>query len=361
MRQQTLLDVPDNDLEARRLKDLLRSLRRDETTQKVTQALTEGGTPPPETVECLIDALRDASLRHEKRRTLAAWSLGRMPLTPEQRAEVIAALHDLITKRSSPPRIKKALRKALLLPLIPAALCSGLILALLLSFVERVGLSLWPLLGGLSLTTFFFWLAFTACLGPFLYDSSSEQHRRTLAAAAATLGRLDAMEEISVLAQTVMHNNPQIRLAAAEALKSTLPLLTEEHYGALNSETVPALCRILGIKGLVARNYNDEEFNLLLLEALGKIGDGRAVPFVQRAAAMAWTAPLRQAATAILPTLEARREKENEYGMLLRGAAMPLDPPDTLLRPAFETPDTAPEQLLRPTSDAPDGGNGLAR
>ena len=83
------------------------------------------------------------------------------------------------------------------------------------------------------------------------------------------------------------------------------------------------------------------------LEALGKIGDGRAVYTVERLAARGKSSAIRQAAAQILPILQERQRAENAPGVLLRAANRPGSDVNNLLRPAEEAAPTDPQQLLR--------------
>ncbi len=130
----------------------------------------------------------------------------------------------------------------------------------------------------------------------------------------------------------------QVRQAALEALPVVLSQLTPEDYGLHGSEIVPDLCRLLF--------QSEEPLALSILEALGKIGDGRAVVPVQRLAAKGRTERLRAAAASILPVLEQRRNAENDPQVLLRASRV-AHPSATLLRPASSTTETEAQQLLR--------------
>jgi transposase len=81
---------------------------------------------------------------------------------------------------------------------------------------------------------------------------------------------------------------------------------------------------------------------------------------VERTATQGRTARLRELAARILPVLQERKQQETDRRILLRGSSEPdIDPaylqrstlhqdaPESMLRPAAYTPDTAPQQLLR--------------
>src|SRR5579871_5772358 len=97
-------------------------------------------------------------------------------------------------------------------------------------------------------------------------------------------------------------------------------------------------CRLLG--------HPDDDLVLAVLDALSKVGDGRAVTSVERVAAHGRTAPLREAAQRVLPILQERRQRERDAARLLRAADAPHMPDDVLLRPAQSTGRIDPELLL---------------
>src|SRR5579863_2980538 len=105
------------------------------------------------------------------------------------------------------------------------------------------------------------------------------------------LGRLRAPQGIGALAAACRDRAEPVREAAVEALPSVLPTLTPAHYGTLDGQAVPNLCKLL---------YPFEaKWTRQILEALGKVGDGRAVEPVQRLIAERPNAAIRAAAEAV--------------------------------------------------------------
>jgi hypothetical protein len=97
-----------------------------------------------------------------------------------------------------------------------------------------------------------------------------------------------------------------------------------------------------------------EALNMALLAALEKVGDGRAVLYVARLSQTGWTDRLQQEAGRLLPILQARKQRENDHALLLRGASSPTEPPETLLRPAAASAShIPPDELLRPKETPP--------
>jgi hypothetical protein len=159
-------------------------------------------------------------------------------------------------------------------------------------------------------------------------------------AAADALSRLCVPETCGVLAGALYDPRPAIRRAAAVGFRATLPRLTPEHYGALDTLAVPNLCRVL--------QHPDTSLALAALTALEKVGDGRALPFVARAAQRGRSPEARALAARVLPLLQERLRQEQDRRILLRGASAPPTDAAWLLRAADRS--EPPEQLLRPLS-----------
>ena len=177
-------------------------------------------------------------------------------------------------------------------------------------------------------------------------DAGLWQVRR---ASAASLGWLKVPGAVDGLAEAATGIGPTfrayqretLRLIGISALYRVLPKLKEDHFGLLKSHTVPALTRLL------ERSF-DEELRLIILEALGKIGDGRALAAVAYVSDNG-TPTERACAARILPILRERRRKERDPRLLLRAAAESEDTRDLLLRPA-ESSQHDEGVLLRPSA-----------
>lgn len=133
--------------------------------------------------------------------------------------------------------------------------------------------------------------------------------------------------------------NRLLNRAVARALPPILAALTPVHYGHLPDAIVPHLCKMLSLP--------DDALVMRVLEALEKMGDGRAVSAVAPIVTQGRTAAIRTAVQRILPILQERQQRENEQSMLLRASSAPAVSPEELLRPATHSPETKPETLLR--------------
>jgi len=283
-------------------------------TRQIAFALLKRKFRPPGTIRPLLEPLTDPSVRRWREREVAAWVLGRALLAPAQAETAARTLADVL-EDALPPDTRRVWR----------GFARWLLLALLLSlptallFGSRMGVEP-PLLVMVA----FFVLALivlSALLvipAPLLARSLAVEDQglnRVRAAAATALGRMGAAGCAGTLAGALFDHSPRVRDAAKAALYTTLPVLTPDHYGALDSQAVPNLCRAL--------NHAEERLVLAVLEALEKMGDGRALPHVARLAAGTRTSRIQQAAARALPVLQERRRQEQAPGMLLR----PAEPP----------------------------------
>jgi hypothetical protein len=183
------------------------------------------------------------------------------------------------------------------------------------------------------------WLGIGLLIAPWVGMRIASDSQYLCANTALSLGYLGGPQSINVLAETAVRDaSPEIRQAAEEALARVLPALTEDYYGRLQARTVPNLCLLLDRGG---------SLTLALLEALSKVGDGRAVHPVERVAAHGGTASLREAAANILPILQERYYRETSAAILLRPVQAQESESASLLRPTVDTGSVRPEQMLR--------------
>ena len=177
---------------------------------------------------------------------------------------------------------------------------------------------------------------------------------------ARTLGCLGGTEGIPVLLR-VSQNSDVLGEVGRHSLLKTLPLLTfERHYGALESDVVPNLCRLL-MPICVYNSATFDRFQKTVLEAIEQIGDRRAVKAVSRlhdlyAKERSPNLTMMQETGRVLDVLQERERRETEQSTLLRGSEAPVQP-ETLLRSYEGAIDTPPEQLLRVANGTENGDN----
>lgn len=165
------------------------------------------------------------------------------------------------------------------------------------------------------------------------------------------VGRLSQLREkraVGPLCDVLEFKNPEMTVMAKKALTELLPTLQASDAPLLNREQRAILYRSL--------SENDLPFSLVILKALEQIGDGKALPAVQKMAqaeaATAKQKEVREAARACLPFLEERAEREKISSTLLR-ASEPTIHPEVLLRPAETVTSTSPDELLRVPDEPP--------
>lgn len=197
---------------------------------------------------------------------------------------------------------------------------------------------------------------------------------------ARLLARFDDKRAVGPLAEALDMDNQSLRQEAERALIRLLPQLQASDAGLLNDDQRACLYRALAGR--------KTELTLAILKALEQIGDGKALPVVERLRDSArstislrkalqppvwnerpggWRAPplfgrlrakaenaarILETAEACLPSLRERAAQEQAAQTLLRPATAPGSPAEILLRPAQGVSATDPNLLLRP-SDSP--------
>ena len=301
-----------------------------------------------------------------RERAFATWTLGRMHLAPSDKHTAANALVRLITNRmkTAGSGLRSRFWRAWLrtAKLTIAGYVALLLLFFLLDFMmnpQTLGtfamriLILFPaaVIGGLFLSTFALPFALPLCL---ILDSARTNFVR--ATAVTALGRLGVPEQVGALADALVDNNRRVREAAEPALQAVLPLLTTAHYGQLSAGTVPGLCRALNHVFNITpfsgspEAKRREDLLLLLIEALGKVGDGSTVMLMEFLAKQTELPRVQNAAASVLPILLERKKQENARDMLLRASSLPVTPSAELLRPLATSAETKPQQLLRPSA-----------
>jgi hypothetical protein len=340
-----------NAAEENAMRALLRRLQRNRALQEAVRACLAPESLPTKAFHCLLAALEQPLDNRWRERTVAAWALGRANLSPEQATAAANALRDVVEYRLAPEswlarkRVGRAFLRLLpvLIPLFLLAM-HGLGIGLDSGLWQWIIMFIMILIGVPSLQTPILLLMVPSIR----FDE--RRSNRARAAALMTLERLCLPETIGTPAWAIFDKDRQVRKAAESALNAILPTLTPEHYGRLDAEAIPNLCRIIDKEAQVFRDTAGEELVYRTLEALGKVGDGSAVPYVQRLAQTGRTTRIQELATRILPTLEERQRQEQAREMLLRGASMPVAAGETLLRPVVDTfEQESGETLLRAT------------
>ncbi len=283
----------------------------------------------------VLQAFRDESGERWREQELAARLIPLIPLPEDDRMEASARLIELLERRQWPE---------------PSARGPRMFWAFVITaFLARIVVELeWP--GKILEANVVFLAGCIALLFPLLRFALGGDDMGLLpvrCAAAATLGWMKVPGSVDGLTSAASHQGSGIRANRSDRLGATalcglfrvLPELTDAHYGLLKSQTVPILAWTL-------IEDRSQPLRLVIMEALGKVGDGRALGPVEHISQHG--RPLeREVAERILPVLRARKRQESDPKTLLRPIANDPEAADLLLRPAT-TAESAPDKLLRP-------------
>jgi len=165
------------------------------------------------------------------------------------------------------------------------------------------------------------------------------------------LDHLGQPDSLASLARASLHH--RLKDVAASALATLTDRLQPSDYGTLPPQTIPALCRAL--------NASSPQTDLVILRALGVIGDERAIESVERLLRREILSEVRASASSLLPILKQRALENQAPSLLLRASHPPEESGQTLLRAVWERPNTDPTQLLRAALADGDEGPGGER
>ena len=343
---ETKLQIPEE--ERRKIVRLMKWITPHSALRELIDASTGEILKPDEAAPILCAILNTTPEEQSRERLIAAIGLRNVARKPETENMVALALGKTLHNGyvSKPMiatrRVGVAIVRAGIFAIL-ALILVGLTTIVIVppkghSFIRSVMLAIFALALALSLILFF--------LSPVFQSFGNAEVQL---AAAETLAVLQLPESVGALAKA-SRGKKRLADVTRKALIQLLPTLTEDHYGRLPNDTTPELCALL------FDGHTSEHLILLTVEALGRVGDGRAVEPMQKFAQLRRNSDLREIAESILPILIARREQENASSTLLRHSSAPPVAASQLLRAASASPATPPETLLRPSdgTDAPD-------
>lgn len=285
-----------------------------------------------EDASTIITSTMDVSAWRWRESEVAFWALGRMPLSHERRKQAAAALAGFLKRDKFDGFYQVAIAwwggVVFVTGIIAMARGADLAMAALVA------------MGGACGFAPFVWLA-ARLWGDLRFNqlrASSIESLGLIGSAECAEAVVAAMYETMYARERVFQGS--VRQAAALALPRVLASLTPDCYLRMSARFVPNLCHLL--------NHVKEPLQRDILNALGRMGDGRAVFAVQRFIAKTDSKPLRKTAESVLPILERRQIQETAHSTLLRASAAPDDAPNVLLRPAYGGYEDPPQQLLRP-------------
>ena len=323
--------------ERKRGRRFLYFVRRKNATRQIAEKFLAGSSLAPEDAANLIQLLGKPSVFRWREARLATWALGFVPASDPQQKDAAEVLGRWLKKLRWPDTIKTVLLRQTLFSAPLTIYFAVQLFGLPYNITTQAAL----ICG--------FLLANGAVIAPnYVITRVWDDWKYSLLrrAAAQSLIRLRAPDSVAPLAAVVNYYPlldtavgwRRVRQMARESLPRVLPVLRPDHYLQLDPAIVPDLCLLASDR--------DEELACAALDALGKIGDGRAVVPVQQMAIKHASPWRREIANAILPLLAYRQQQENSYTNLLRASSAPVGA-DTLLRPASGESDNAPETLLR--------------
>jgi hypothetical protein len=285
-----------------------------------------------ETIQPFISALQTPPRWLWNEREVAAWALGFVKGTEEEMDAATTTLLDTLENSGT----FKLWRRAILRPFmcaLPAAVLGTIYV------MSRTNVNPFE---PLIMMTFTLGL----CLAPIVTSGSIffdlNGLGRVRAAAVNSLRRIGSPECIGALAEALYDGDRRVRDAAAYALHSILPTMSDKDYGRFGAESMRNLGRTL--------SHPDSRLAFKVLEVLEKVGTSHAIPFVQNAAERGRTVRLRDAADQVLQVLKERQQREGQKDRLLRSTTAPADPSAVLLRPARDAAEQEISYLLRTSS-----------
>ena len=295
----------------------------------------------------LVSAVISSPAKHWRRAAVAAWCLGRVRLSDEERKFVADRLCAVVDSRIPFDHLGVAFNRVFKV----CGVITGLIALSLLAVTMPEWISRWDMILAAAAATvvgggLLFLLLSGVVIGPILIPCSVTADKarvnRVRAQAAETLGELGRPESVDALAVAARESGPRVRGAAQESLIRILPRVTEHHRGLLSAQTVPNLCRLL--------DDSDDARSIAILHALERVGDGRAVKPVQNAI-IRWSfrspnSSVQNEAERILARLLQWQRQEQASSMLLRAADRADD--QVLVRPAISIPSEDSATLVRP-------------
>lgn len=301
-----------------------RKLRRDSPIH--SWLLRRRANAQESSADTLLNAMEDPNAADWADRIVAYAALREQDLTPPQRSRAGRLLLQALTPHS---------KKETFFPRLGAAVLQTGVLGFVAAIVLEVAtrrFDLWDYLLIPPILMGFLTPLALACL-------SMRDHHRTLTvqrAALEALTRTGDPEGIVTLAQYV-HHRPRLRWEAKDALKAILPTVDASWYGRLPAEGTAALASLA--------LSSDKVLALAALGALGEAGGGAAAETVERIVGDTTRGEAICArASAVLPILLARREREQSAASLLRASDRVAT--DHLLKPVYSSePEVA--NLLR--------------
>ncbi len=320
------------------------------------------------TFDLLCDTVENASESLWREKSLAAWAMGRADLNEAQGKRAVEALSTLADFKSHGQLMRFGMSGGRALGRMIRFAVKSLGVLLFCGILSWLGILLTgaegsPLGNLFHFLVVFCWIAaaltlVAAVIGvplilPASFITDADHALEMRGEATQALVRIGRVEAVPALLRTAKTNFLFFSRGGKAALKVCLPLLTEDHASRMDRDAVPNLCTLLHEEAHRSSYHHDAEWMFALCFALEKIGDGRALPVVEKLMLQNKIPALTQRLLYLKPLLEERARRQTAQSTLLRGSEAPLRL-ETLLRPVTSAAPTEPQQLLRPSSsDSP--------
>ncbi len=172
------------------------------------------------------------------------------------------------------------------------------------------------------------------------------------------LADCDDLRAIGPLLEALSLDDRRVRAAITPALARLLARVRPEDSAVISERTYRGLYGVLRWIGApLVGSYVTPDLAVAALQALGRIGDERALPNVRRVADLPMRSEaeerIHRAAVTAIAEPERRLGRDGQGESLLR-AAEPA--PESLLRAATRAPDAPAETLVRPSTAPEDDG-----
>ena len=327
--------------EEERIRRLLPRVR-DVKIREAAESLLDGRSDTIPIIGPLLDALKSKRNARSPDPLVAAWSLGRARLTPDQSEATATALARNLQGWEITDNAQGWVPLPLGLPIVRNILV-GVTLAVLL-------FGLWNPDLVLVVRSWYFWIG-ALLLSIVLFRSAvlSELQLEVYEEVTRALVRIGSPNSLSALAHLSIQFEglrvgkfKVIHDTASAGMRKVITALRSCEFGEATSETIRCLARLLRDKDhLVVTDA---------VRALHAVGDSEAIPALETLIKKTGDYTLRDYAEEVLEVLRERKRNAEEPAKLLRAAASHQGDV-SLLRPAGSEcgPDTA---LLRPSESA---------
>ena len=300
---------------------IVSQLQRASPVRNVAEEVLNGARESTTPLLPLFSALADSSAYHWREQVVAAWAMGHVRLTDQERDAAAGMLLETLERDEEETLWERCLRGLLwgYGSMLPISLVSSLI-------VSNTGengqwFDIFPKLVLLMGT-----IASIAAVPISIANGSFNNRHFDLlrASCAETLGRLRVIESVGPLAERLFDSSSNVREFSCAALMQILPTLEGSDCDAIDDRSVKLLSDALVHPNVL--------LVFKILDALDRIGTGVALPAVERVTREGKTRQLQETAKKVAAVLSERLRKEDEVKHLMRSSTTPAFSNDNLMR-----------------------------